>query len=188
MHARRSSSRDGALGGERLRAAVLDRSPGRTGPARDAAEALAASGLDSNDGELLPLLLIRHGRGRLGLALGEAEAGLRDMRAAARQLEAGAFPPQLWPWRSSHALAPRGCGRDGGGVPARRPGASTDARVRGSRLARNLAPHVGWSSLEPPTWTCFARRSPCSPARAQRWSTHGPWSSSERPCGGRGIG
>ena len=71
----------------------------------DAAEALAASGLDSHDGELLPLLLIRHGRGRLSLALGEAEAGLRDMRAAAAQLEAGAFPPQLWPWRSSHALA-----------------------------------------------------------------------------------
>ena len=71
----------------------------------DAAEALEASGLDSHDGELLPLLLIRHGRGRLSLALGETEAGLRDMRAAARQLEAGAFPPQLWPWRSSHALA-----------------------------------------------------------------------------------
>ncbi len=68
-------------------------------------EALEASGLDSHDGELLPLLLIRHGRGRLSLALGETEAGLGDMRAAAAQLEAGAFPPQLWPWRSSHALA-----------------------------------------------------------------------------------
>ena len=71
----------------------------------DAAQALAASRLDSNDGELLPLLLIRHGRGRLSLALGDAEAGLRDMRAAAARLDAGAFPPQLWPWRSTHALA-----------------------------------------------------------------------------------
>jgi DNA-binding CsgD family transcriptional regulator len=71
----------------------------------DAAQALVASGLDTHDGELLPLLLMRHGRGRLSLALGDEEAGLRDMRAAAAQLEAGAFPPQLWPWRSTHALA-----------------------------------------------------------------------------------
>jgi DNA-binding CsgD family transcriptional regulator len=75
------------------------------GRPEDAARAVAASGLDSNDGETLPLLLIRHGRGRVSLALGDTDAGLRDMRAAADELEAGAFPPQLWPWRSTHALA-----------------------------------------------------------------------------------
>ena len=108
----------------------------------DAAEALAASGLDSNDGELLPLLLIRHGRGRLSLALGEAEAGLRDMRAAAAQLEAGAFPPQLWPWRSSHALALAAAGETEEACRLADQELRLDARVRGSRLARNLAPHT----------------------------------------------
>jgi DNA-binding CsgD family transcriptional regulator len=71
----------------------------------DAARAVEDSGLDTVEGSLLPLLLVRHGRGRLKLALGDADAGLADMRAAAAQLEAGAFPPQLWPWRSLHALA-----------------------------------------------------------------------------------
>ena len=75
------------------------------GRPEDAAKAVAESGLDTHDGATLPLLLIRHGRGRLSLSLGEADAGLRDMRAAAAQLEAGAFPAQLWPWRSTHALA-----------------------------------------------------------------------------------
>jgi DNA-binding CsgD family transcriptional regulator len=75
------------------------------GRPEDAARAVAESGLDTHDGATLPLLLIRHGRGRLNLSLGETDAGLRDMRAAAAQLEAGAFPAQLWPWRSTHALA-----------------------------------------------------------------------------------
>jgi DNA-binding CsgD family transcriptional regulator len=75
------------------------------GRPEDAAQALAESGLDTHDGATLPLLLIRHGRGRLNLSLGRPDPGLRDMRAAAAQLEAGAFPAQLWPWRSTHALA-----------------------------------------------------------------------------------
>ena len=79
---------------------LLDR-----GRPEEAARAVAKSGLDRVDGPLLPLLLLRHGSGRLRLALGDADAGLADMRAAAAQLEAGAFPPQFWPWRSGHALA-----------------------------------------------------------------------------------
>jgi tetratricopeptide (TPR) repeat protein len=75
------------------------------GRAEEAAQAVAESGLDTGEGPLLPLLLVRHGRGRLTLALGDADGGLADMRAAAAELEAGAFPPQLWPWRSIHALA-----------------------------------------------------------------------------------
>jgi DNA-binding CsgD family transcriptional regulator len=71
----------------------------------EAADAVAKSGLDTHDGPTLPLLLIRHSRGRLTLALGNAGSGLDDMRAAAAQLEAGVFPAQLWPWRSTHALA-----------------------------------------------------------------------------------
>ena len=79
---------------------LLDR-----GRPEEAIEAVAESGLDATDGALLPLLLVRHGHGRLRLALGGGDAGLAEMRAAAAQLEAGAFPPQLWPWRSAHALA-----------------------------------------------------------------------------------
>jgi DNA-binding CsgD family transcriptional regulator len=75
------------------------------GRAEEAAQAVAESGLDTGEGPLLPLLLVRHGRGRLNLALGDADAGLKDMRAAAAELKAGAFPPQKWPWRSIHALA-----------------------------------------------------------------------------------
>ena len=75
------------------------------GRPEDAARAVEESGLDTDEGSLLPLLLVRHGRGRLKLALGAADAGLADMRAAAAGLEAGAFPPQLWPWRAIHALA-----------------------------------------------------------------------------------
>jgi DNA-binding CsgD family transcriptional regulator len=75
------------------------------GRPEDAVRAVEESGLDTDDGSLLPLLLVRHGRGRLKLALGDADAGLGEMHAAAAELEAGAFPPQLWPWRSSHALA-----------------------------------------------------------------------------------
>jgi DNA-binding CsgD family transcriptional regulator len=41
----------------------------------------------------------------MSLTLGDADAGLADMRAAATELELGAFAPQLWPWRSTHALA-----------------------------------------------------------------------------------
>ena len=69
-----------------------------------AAQAIAESGLDHDETSLLPLLLIRHGRGRVKIALGDANAGLVDMRAAAAELEAGGFLPQLWPWRSTHAL------------------------------------------------------------------------------------
>jgi DNA-binding CsgD family transcriptional regulator len=87
------------------------------GRPEDAAKAVAESGLDTHDGATLPLLLIRHGRGRLSLSLGAADAGLRDMRAAATQLEAGAFPAQLWPWRSTHAL---GLAAVGEGEEARR--------------------------------------------------------------------
>jgi DNA-binding CsgD family transcriptional regulator len=75
------------------------------GRPEDAAQAIAESGLDGDESPLLPLLLVRHGRGRLSVALGDADAGLADMRAAAKELAAGAFPPQLWPWRSTHALA-----------------------------------------------------------------------------------
>ncbi len=75
------------------------------GRPEDGAQAIAESGLASDESPLLPLLLLRHGRGRLDLALGDVDAGLADMRAAAAELEAGAFPPQLWPWRSKHALA-----------------------------------------------------------------------------------
>jgi DNA-binding CsgD family transcriptional regulator len=74
------------------------------GRAEEAAEAVAESGLDNDETPLLPLLLVRHARGRLNLALGNAAAGLADMRTAAAELESGAFPPQLWPWRSTHAL------------------------------------------------------------------------------------
>jgi tetratricopeptide (TPR) repeat protein len=75
------------------------------GRPEDAAQAIEESRLASDESPLLPLLLLRHGRGRLDLALGKVDAGLADMRAAAAELEAGAFPPQLWPWRSTHALA-----------------------------------------------------------------------------------
>jgi DNA-binding CsgD family transcriptional regulator len=79
---------------------LLDR-----GRPEDAARAIAERGLDADEGRLLPLLLLRHGRGRLKVALGDVDAGLADMRAAAAELEAGALPPQLWPWRSFHASA-----------------------------------------------------------------------------------
>ena len=79
---------------------LLDR-----GRPEEAAQAVAESGLDHDDGALLPLLLLRHGSGRLRLTLGETDAGFADMRPAAAQLEAGGFPPQFWPWRSAHALA-----------------------------------------------------------------------------------
>jgi DNA-binding CsgD family transcriptional regulator len=75
------------------------------GRAEEAAQAVAESGLDTGEDPLLPLLLVRHSRGRLNLELGNADAGLTDMRAAAAELEAGAFPPQKWPWRSTQALA-----------------------------------------------------------------------------------
>jgi DNA-binding CsgD family transcriptional regulator len=79
---------------------LLDR-----GRPEEAAQAVADSGLGAAEGASLPLLLVRYGHGRLRRLLGDVDAGLADMRAAAVQLEAGAFPPQLWPWRSTHALA-----------------------------------------------------------------------------------
>jgi DNA-binding CsgD family transcriptional regulator len=79
---------------------LLDR-----GRPAEAARTLAESGLAGRDDELLPLLLLRQSRGRVSLALGDADTGLADMRAAAAQLEAGAFSAHLWPWRSAHALA-----------------------------------------------------------------------------------
>jgi DNA-binding CsgD family transcriptional regulator len=75
------------------------------GQVEEAARAVADSRLDADARPLLPLLLLRHSRGRLSLALGDVDAGLADMRAAAALLESGAFSPQLWPWRSAHALA-----------------------------------------------------------------------------------
>jgi DNA-binding CsgD family transcriptional regulator len=75
-----------------------------------AARALAESGVATRNDALLPLLLLRQSRGRLSLALGHTDAGLADMRAAAAQLEVGAFSAQLWPWRSAHALALAGAG------------------------------------------------------------------------------
>jgi DNA-binding CsgD family transcriptional regulator len=79
---------------------LLDR-----GRPEEAARAVAEAGLGATGGAALPLLLVRHGHGRLRLALGDADAGLTEMRPAAAQLEAGAFPPHVWPWRSAHALA-----------------------------------------------------------------------------------
>jgi DNA-binding CsgD family transcriptional regulator len=79
---------------------LLDR-----GRPEEAARAVAELGLDTYENRLLPLVLVRHGRGRVKLALGDTDAGLADMGAAAAELEAGAFPPQLWPWRSLHASA-----------------------------------------------------------------------------------
>ncbi|MCW3063508.1 MAG: transcriptional regulator, LuxR family [Solirubrobacterales bacterium] len=79
---------------------LLDR-----GRPEEAAQALAESGLAGRNDDLLPLLLLRQSRGRLSLALGDADTGLADMRAAAARLEAGAFSAHLWPWRSAHALA-----------------------------------------------------------------------------------
>ena len=75
------------------------------GRPEEAAQAVAESGLEADEGSLLALLLVRQSRGRVNIVLGDAAAGLSDMRAAADDLEAGAFPPQLWPWRSIHALA-----------------------------------------------------------------------------------
>jgi DNA-binding CsgD family transcriptional regulator len=71
----------------------------------EAARAVAESGVGARNDTLLPLLLLRQSRGRLSLALGHTDTGLADMRAAAAQLEIGAFSAQLWPWRSAHALA-----------------------------------------------------------------------------------
>jgi DNA-binding CsgD family transcriptional regulator len=79
---------------------LLDR-----GRPEEAARAVAESGVGARNDALLPLLLLRQSRGRLSLALGDTHAGLADMRAAAAQLEVGAFSAQLWPWRSAHALA-----------------------------------------------------------------------------------
>jgi ATP/maltotriose-dependent transcriptional regulator MalT len=79
---------------------LLDR--GRPG---EAARAVEESRLGRSTQALLPLLVLRHNRGRLRLALGDTVGGLADMRAAAAQLEAGRFPPHLWPWRSAHAIA-----------------------------------------------------------------------------------
>jgi DNA-binding CsgD family transcriptional regulator len=87
---------------------LLDR-----GRPEEAASAVEDSGLDSNQDALLPLLLLRQSRGRLSLALGDADTGLADMRAATAQLEAGAFSAHLWPWRSVHALALSAAGESG---------------------------------------------------------------------------
>src|SRR5215211_591125 len=84
---------------------LLDR--GRPG---EAARALEESRLGDSGQALLPLLVLRHNRGRLRLALGDSEGGLGDLRTAAAQLEAGRFPPHLWPWRSAHAVALAGAG------------------------------------------------------------------------------
>ena len=75
------------------------------GRPEEAARAVTESGLDTNQDALLPLMLLSQSRGRLSLALGDPDRGLADMRAAAAQFEAGGFSPQLWPWRSAHALA-----------------------------------------------------------------------------------
>jgi DNA-binding CsgD family transcriptional regulator len=82
------------------------------GRPEEAAQAVAESGLDAETSSMLPLLLVRHGRGRVKIVLGDADAGLADMRSAAAELEAGAFPPQLWPWRSTHALALAAAGEE----------------------------------------------------------------------------
>ena len=87
---------------------LLDR-----GRPEEAASVVEDSGLASNQDALLPLLLLRQSRGRLSLALGDADTGRADMRAAAAQLEAGAFSAQLWPWRSVHALALTAAGESG---------------------------------------------------------------------------
>jgi DNA-binding CsgD family transcriptional regulator len=84
---------------------LLDR-----GRPEEAAQALEESFLGSSTQALLPLLVLRHNRGRLRLALGDAEGGLADLRTATGQLEAGRFPPHLWPWRSAHAIALAGIG------------------------------------------------------------------------------
>ena len=86
---------------------LLDR--GRPG---EAALALEASRLGDSGQALLPLLVLRHNRGRLRLALGDAEGGLAEMRTAAAQLEAGRFPPHIWPWRSHQAIALASVGED----------------------------------------------------------------------------
>jgi DNA-binding CsgD family transcriptional regulator len=79
---------------------LLDR-----GRAEEAAEAIERSRLGGSEEPLLPLLVLRHNRGRLRLALGDTEGGLGDLRAAGAQFAAGRFPPHLWPWRSAQALA-----------------------------------------------------------------------------------
>jgi len=76
----------------------------RDGP-EEAAEAVEESQVGSSTEALLPLLVLCHNRGRLRLALGDSQGGLADMRTAAAQLDAGRFPPHVWPWRSAHALA-----------------------------------------------------------------------------------
>jgi DNA-binding CsgD family transcriptional regulator len=86
---------------------LLDR--GRPG---EAALALEASRLGDSGQALLPLLVLHHNRGRLRLALGDAEGGRAEMRTAAAQLEAGRFPPHVWPWRSLQAIALAGAGDD----------------------------------------------------------------------------
>jgi DNA-binding CsgD family transcriptional regulator len=85
---------------------LLDR-----GRPKEAAQALEESGLGSSTPALLPLLVLRHNRGRLRLAMGDAGGGLADLRTAATQFEVGAFPPHLWPWRSAHAIALAASGR-----------------------------------------------------------------------------
>jgi DNA-binding CsgD family transcriptional regulator len=86
---------------------LLDR--GRPG---EAALALETSRLGDSGQALLPLLVLRHSRGRLRLALGDAEGGLAEMKSAAAQVEAGRFPPHIWPWRSLQAIALAGAGDD----------------------------------------------------------------------------
>ena len=84
---------------------LLDR-----GRPEEAAEAIEQSRLGGSTQALLPLLVLRHNYGRLRLALGDTEGGLADLRPAAAQLDAGRFPPHLWPWRSAHAIALAGVG------------------------------------------------------------------------------
>jgi DNA-binding CsgD family transcriptional regulator len=79
---------------------LLDR-----GRAQEAAEAIERSRLGGSTQPLLPLLVLRHNRGKLRLALGDVEGALGDLRAAGAQFAAGRFPPHLWPWRSAQALA-----------------------------------------------------------------------------------
>ena len=94
------------------------------------------------------------------------------MKTAAAQLEAGRFPPHIWPWRSLQAIALAGAGEDD---EARR------LAHEELELARAFgAPHALGVSLRAWGWlarvtglTLCASLSPCSRTRAPCSRTRG---------------
>ncbi|MDX6703446.1 MAG: hypothetical protein QOF26_3672, partial [Baekduia sp.] len=85
------------------------------GEIAEAETVLATSGFagaEEPDGDLYTSAMLLHARGALRIALGQAAAGIADLRSCGRRLTAHGEPnPALIPWRSELAVA---LGGDGG--------------------------------------------------------------------------